>query len=625
MSAEINQSTARATIGRTGLPKLDIGRIRRIARLLQDRAAPALVLAGLAAWVLGLSRTTPSSMGIWGVLLGTGVWIPLGFALLFAGFVGELVRSAPRRAVMFGSLLALVVMLYATVPIIAGGAPEYPWVYKHINVIDGFQIYGQVTDSTSIYDEWPTLFTAVAAIASLAHLNAVYFAGWAPLFFELVDVLLVYAVMRTITDNMKVIWLALALFEAFVAWVGQDYLSPQAFAYMLWLAALWTVLHWMRTTPRYASATGGADDANGADGTGANGTAPFRRWLFRGLPPHVSPAASTRWAAIGLFALLYAALTTAHQLTPYIGLACVAGLTIFGLVRPRWLVLLMGVIAGGYLALHWHLVVSQFSSMFGGDPLANAGGVKALTTESAPLRWAGDCAYVMRYALFLGAAVSVAVHWKRPAKVLIPAIMTFATLVVVFASSYGGEAIFRIYLFASPWASLLLASAVFNFPARVAKPAAVLGLGITLLVGLEALFGPSYAYMISGSEVAASEWISGHVPSGSVVVLPVGTFPLQSDPGARPLNVQVMPADPTLAGQSWLRENNPAAVSAWLYNLPQRQVYVVTSDSMSRWSRFEGTPIGYASLAHSLENGYMHARLVYRNTDTRVYRLSISG
>ena len=36
------------------------------------------------------------------------------------------------------------------------------------------------------------------------------------------------------------------LYEGLVSWVGQDYLSPQAFGYLLWLAMALIILRWLR-------------------------------------------------------------------------------------------------------------------------------------------------------------------------------------------------------------------------------------------------------------------------------------------------------------------------------------------------------------------------------------------
>ena len=85
---------------------------------------------------------------------------------------------------------------------------EYAWVYKHLGVISEFQRYGHVVNPWDIYNEWPTFFAGVAEVAALAHVNAITFAAWGPLFFELANALMVLALLRLMTDNDRTVWLA---------------------------------------------------------------------------------------------------------------------------------------------------------------------------------------------------------------------------------------------------------------------------------------------------------------------------------------------------------------------------------------------------------------------------------
>ena len=116
----------------------------------------------------------------------------------------------------------------------------------------------------------------------------------------------------------------------------------------------------------------------------AGARAPFLAGLRT--PPEASPA--LRALAVALIAVIYFAISAAHQLTPYLGLAGATALAVLGPLRRGWLVpLVLGVIAGGYLAPRYGLISHQFGGLFsGGNPIGNASGVSGIT----PRPGAGD-------------------------------------------------------------------------------------------------------------------------------------------------------------------------------------------------------------------------------------------
>ena len=414
-------------------------------------ASVSVSLLGIGAWILGVTDLRPSGIGLYGLLASADLWFVLGFALLAAGFLLEL-RASARNWVLGLQLVALIVAIHASVPIIFK-APEYAWVYKHVGIISAFSTYGHITDPTNIYQQWPALFAGVGAISSLAHVPALSFAAWAPLAFELADALLLVAIFRLITPERRVAWLAILLYEGLVSWVGQDYLSPQAFSYLLWLAMVLIILRWLRGTP---AVTGGR-------------LARLRAPVFAGLPAPQQTTKIMRAVAVALLAVIYFAIVAAHQLTPYLALAGVGALAVLDLVRPRWLWALLAVIALGYLAPHYGLISQNFGGLFsGGTPIENASGAHGTYHPGAE----ATTALIVRAlaaAMWLGALASLAIRRKALGRVILPAALAFSPFVVLFVQSYGGEAIYRVFLFSAPWCAILIASALLElrFPRRL--------------------------------------------------------------------------------------------------------------------------------------------------------------
>src|SRR5262249_40795508 len=115
-------------------------------------------------------------------------------------------------------------------------------------VIDYIREHGSVLNNTDIYQQWPTFFATVAQLVSVSGANLLRVAAWAPVFFDAANCLPLFAIARTLSTNPRVPWLTVALFTC-INWIGQDYLSPQAFAYILCFGVLLILLRWLRRVP----------------------------------------------------------------------------------------------------------------------------------------------------------------------------------------------------------------------------------------------------------------------------------------------------------------------------------------------------------------------------------------
>ena len=567
-----------------------------------------LPLLGIGSWAYGISQVRVSSIGSFGLLASADIWFVLGFVALVTGFVLELRRGEPRGWLLAVHLVGLIVAIEATVPILFG-APEYAWVYKHLGIVSAFQTYGHVTDPTNIYQQWPALFAAVASVSSLAHVNALSFAAWAPLAFELADALLLLAIFRLLTDDRRIAWLAVLLYEGLVCWVGTDYLSPQAFGYLLWLAMVLIILRWLRAPASSAEPRGRL--------------ARLRAPLLAALKPVPATTKAMRAFALTIVVAIYFAIVAAHQLTPYAALAGVGALTAIDLVRPRWLLILMAAIAAAYLAPHYNLIVHNFGGLFSGsNPIQNASGTTAAHHAGAE----ATTALIVRAlaaCMWLLALAAVALRRRALGRVVIPAALAFSPFLILGAQSYGGEAIYRVFLFSAPWCALLIAGALceLRLPFRW-----VLAGGVSLVAlfaGLQGLYGPVRVNAFTPAEVNASRWLYGHVPHGSLIVLPQENFPMLETADYNDYDLQVMPADPQI-GQSWMNEDDLPQVESWIAGLGHQTAYIVVSRSMNSSADYYGAPKGYAELVSTIPTA-LRGSVIYRNADATIYRLNLAG
>ncbi len=604
-----------------------LGRVARTASLARLRAGigvrvarPALrdltvrlvpLFGGLGAWAYGVSQIRPGAVGMWGLLAAGNVWFLLGLAALLAGGLLELARPEPRTWLLGGYLASLIVAIYATVPILYT-VPEYAWVYKHIGIVQSLGSYGRVTDPSNIYQQWPALFAAVASVSRLSRVGPLSFAAWGPLAFELADALLLAGIFRLVASRMmagsrRIVWLALFLYEGLIAWVGQDYLSPQAFGYLLWLGIAAIFLSWLLApapSPRRRGAIS-------------------RAWAFlaAGRPASPESAPAAQWLALALIAVLYFAIVAAHQLTPYFALAAVGSLAILGLLRHGWLLLLMlVVIAGGYLIPRYDLISQQFGGLFsGGNALQNASGVGVYHPGAE-----ATTAQIVRglaIGMWLLTLAAIACHWRAPGRVAAVAALAFSPFFIILVQDYGGEAIYRVYMFSAPWCALLIAGMLAGLHPVLRRSAAALACLAALVAGLQGLYGPVWVDAFTPAELTASLWLYAHAPRGSVLVLAADNLPGLEIADFNYYNLQVIPADPQY-GQSWLDESNMAQVEEWLASFGQHDIFVVFSRSMAAYTDYFGAPHGYAQLAKAAQSTIGWS-VVYRNADTTIYRVSV--
>lgn len=566
-----------------------------------------LLCLGLASWGYGLSKVQRQEIGTYGLLASANVWFVLGFALLLAGALLEMNRPEPRMWLLGVYLASVIVAIYATVPILFG-VPEYAWVYKHIGIIQALGKYGRVTDPSNIYEQWPVLFAAVASVSGVSHMGPISFAAWAPLAFELANALLVLGIFRLLGADRRVTWLALFMYEGLVAWVGQDYLSPQAFGYLLWLGMAAVLIRWMRAAPPAPTQRKPVTWA--------------RARLLKGLPTPRPSSPSQIAIAMTFITVIYFAIVAAHQLTPYLALAAVGPLVVLGLLRRGWLVLLLMIaVCGAYLVSRYSLIVSQFGGLFGGgNALENASGMQAAFHQGGEAATA-EVVRALAIGMWLAALGAIVLQWRTLGRVATPAVLAFSPFLIVLVQNYGGEAIYRIFLFSAPWCALLIADALSRLRLVLWRPVTAFLCFVILAAGLQGSYGAMAVDAFTPAELAASLWLYDHAPHGSALVYAADNLPGLETADFYDYDLEIIPADPQFPGYD-LTEANLPEVQAWMTHIGYRPVYVVVSRSMADYYDYYGGPFGYPQLVNAVRTrpGWS---VVYHNTDATIYRVRL--
>ena len=380
----------------------------------------AWTVIGLALWLMSLPSLRSAHVTTYGLLFAGSPLFPVATVSTVIAFGLAVRRAAFADAVL--ALLAFIAVVRVTVSVITP-MPIYTWTYKHLGVISYIQTTGHVAHNADIYMSWPGGFTAIAWFSALSGISTLALAQWFAVGIHVFIAAGVYSLCRAFGQSTNV-----AITGAFIAeivnWVGQDYLSPQAIGFVLATAVLTLLIN------------------------------------------------SNRSVACGYLSLpILLAVTVTHQLTPFwlTGLAVVLG--VFKAVRPRWIGLAYAAITLGYLAVNFS-VVAQYGLLGGFNPFANAQS-NVTTVGSAGHDFTSLMVKIPSLLLWGTAAVAVAVIIRRrravragrssrpmPPSPLAPGLMAFSSFGLLAGQSYGGEAIFRVFLYSIPGCVLLTAPVV---------------------------------------------------------------------------------------------------------------------------------------------------------------------
>jgi hypothetical protein len=591
-------------------------RLRRIGRPLARLALLVPLVAGMAAWAVSLPhiKVRISDLGQYG--------LPPALPPLWYGALASLVlgataalwgRRRPNGWVIAAYVLAVALVLYATVPAISG-VPWYEWVYKHIGVINFIELHGHTKASVDIYNRWPGFFALSAAFSALSGLrNPVVYAGYAEPFFTIIAALLIGAIAKAVTRDARAAGAASLIFLV-TDWVGQTYFSPQATAFVLALALILVVVRTMAKDPDERLMR------------------LVRFVVRRPQLPALGPEKlewSKRASAVVVLGIDFAIAAT-HQLTPYMLLIQLGTLVVLGMMRPRLLLLGTVVITLGYLLPNLGYIQRNYGLVTSLDPFNNAQHAQQYSIVPRPGKvFNAQMSQLLTYLLWLSSAAGAFVLARRGLgrTAALVCALAWTPFVLIFGSSYGGEALLRVIFFSCPGCAIVIGWATSTLRSRAVRLLMFGGLtAIMAALFVPAFFGVAEITLMPPSEVAASEYFYAHARPGTVLVLAGPDFPLRVSGNYDAFRGPKSDDDPNLLAATTLRNRPlgqadvPIAIS--IIHQYARNGYLVFSKSETEYaSLFRLSPPGQlANLERAVARSPFF-RLWHRTPDTRIYEL----
>lgn len=483
------------------------------------------LLLAAAFWTYALPRIGFRDTGDYGLLDRFPVAYYAALAVLTAGFLVTLRRAGTAPWWPAAYSVAMLVALKAP-PAVLYDTVRYAWAAKHDEVIARLLAEGTVHPYTELsggmgaYDQWPGFFALNAAFVRAFGVDgAASYINWAPVALGVLMLPVLVLIYRTFTDDWRLVWTGVWIFQL-ANWVGQDYLSPQGFAYLLYLTVLAVVVrHFVRP-----GAAGRLRDRAGLDPAAAP----------------VPPSADRRQRALAVLLLvpLIATINASHQLTPVMLCATLGALCLTRRYRNLGLLAVTGAIM-----LVWDLTMGRplfLETMSGlresaGDLLGNsrAGYAGEPTGPGPELVGTANILMVLVLAALAGVAVLAR---RRLVRGALPLLLASAAPLPMFAvNDYGGEMLFRVYLFGLPGTAFFAAAAL--VPAagatgkawKLARRTTAVALPVAL-VALLAGFLPSYygkegMHYAPPAELALVRRAYDRAPEGALIMATTGSFP----------------------------------------------------------------------------------------------------
>ena len=488
----------------------------------------AVLGVSMVLWVVAVATTGDELVGTRGLLSTFPlIWYFAVAAVVALCIWAVAARKMASNAFLAASITGLVAMLYASAPMVVS-IPRLPWSYKHIAVTNYIGATGQVDPAIDIYNRWPGFFSVSAFMGEVVgYRNAVDYAALAEFGFALLDVMIILAIARTITSNPRIYWTATLVF-ALTNWVNQNYYSPQAFSFTLYLTMCLIALTFLRSTPiRIATMLEGR--LKGLQGR-----------FNRGHPTAVEPAAvhSSRAMvvpAVVSILLLQTVTVASHQLTPYMAILALFPLFVLGYFRPRWLGPALALMAVAYLLPNLDYVASKYGLFSGFDLFKNASyTLPEVSHMDDASRWFARTPDALSlFVGLLGLAGFIRNLLRGNVRnTLIVGWLAVGPMFWLVAQSYGGEAKFRVFLFALPWLAIGVAWLFWSGPIRTRK--AVLGATASLTI-MAVLFTIVYfqseaKFRVPKEDVSAAQWLDARVGEKDVIFETNAFFPLLIGP-----------------------------------------------------------------------------------------------
>lgn len=507
------------------------------------RWLPWLLLGISAALFVYGERTIPAAgPSQWGLLAEASPAYALSILLVAASFAVA-VRYNNIRAAAVATFLMIVVQRLPRS--IATDMPMYSWTYKHLGVVDYIQHSHSLARDVDIYNGWPGLFVLTAWFSDLTGVSPTDIAHWFTPAFHVAFALLVFGIARAWGLSPLTAVTATFMVVTF-NWVEQDYYSPQA-TVMIFVAGILALVGLSRERP----------------------------------------------VGVWLIIILFAAATITHQLTPYWVLLAIGLLAVAGKVKPWWIVIPLAVMLVAFLLYNWQQ--ASVYGLFSGNIAENI--QRPIPTAGVlGQRFTSGCIKTLSVVMWATTALVLLWRWRKKQPLWALGVLSLSPMLIVAVQSYGGEAVFRVFLYSLTGCCVVLAPLLVD-SLQARRGRYVAGLAALLIAtgcSAQGNTGSWYANLMPKEQVETAKIVLGQaeLPAYLTAVAPV--WPERAswryvdyarfDRGFDALMIQAT----FLAGRHFDTDEDYAEVVKALESRPHASTYLIMTDQMRVYSWYFG-------------------------------------
>ena len=467
----------------------------------------ATAIVGWMLVVSGLDRGDLAKVNVLGLLPALPPLYWLGTIVIVGGLVAGCV-VATRWAWL--NLAALLAALHG-LPGLFEPHPRFSVAWVHVGFADHIADHGTLLTDLDARFSWAGFFAGGGLLQRFSGTDSLlWMVRYAPLFYDSVSVLLIVLLARRVRATAVQSVVAATLF-CVLNWIGQDYFSPQATGFVLYLAIVTVVLYAFPANP------------------GSIAWTRLRRLLrpepdgYQGVLGPVPPLGVTV-LVLGVCYAMLAALVVSHQLSP-VFLMSVALLFVVGNVtRLRTLPFAIAVMFLAWLSFgasaYWLGHLSDLTGSVGHvGRLLNQNVSSRTKSTSLGRRFVVSCRLGLALGTWALAALSLVRLWRQRRTPVALLCLFVAPFPLLFLQPYGGEMALRVCYFSLPAASILIARTFVPIGRRALVRMIAFGAVVVALIPIfvVARFGNESFEMFSDADVNIVNELYSIAPQKSVV------------------------------------------------------------------------------------------------------------
>ncbi len=585
------------------------------------------VIGAALIWIVSLQGVDPYDMNNLGLLsvLRPAYYVALGI-LIVSVCVMIYQQKVPEYLFLLHISL-LILILHATPPLLYGTL-RYSWAWKHVGVVDYIQRYGVVNPNETYldaYHNWPGFFSLNALLVEVAGLeNPLVYAPWAQIFFNLLGMGALLLILKSCTQDRRLVWLGI-WFYFLTSWVGQDYFAPQAMGYLLYLVIIGICLHWFGGTLSVSKPS-------------------IKRWLrfdwlvdlfhkaFSFHPMRAIFGAEHPLQRVGLMMIIvlhFVVIASSHQFTPIMTVSAFVLLILFRCCTIRSLPMLITVLTMLWIVyiavIFLHGEIENIVESFGQVSENVGSNLISLSTVSPEQQLVSRMGRLLTGGLWALAALGMLRQILQGDWNLSVALLTVSPFFMLLGNAYGGEVLFRSYLFSLPFMAFLVGALLLP-NARSGKSwltmVITIVISVAFLVGfLFAYYGKDRQYYFTEEEIKASEYLYKFASENSLLIEGSRNYPGQFE------NYEIFTYIPLSRENPEVHQRmlaNPVAFfERWMDNDRYTRSYLlITRSHKIEVEMLGGMPPKALDIIEQALLESPRFRVVFQNRDARVFVLA---